>query len=243
MIKFFRKARQKMLTENKLSKYLIYAFGEILLVVIGILIALQINNWNESIKLEKLEIKMLGSIKNGLEFDLQEIKKTIKFQNNIIKSQQIASDWLQNDLPFTDSIATHFMRTTYTSNFIFKNAPYETLKEIGLEIIRNDSLRDQISNMYDLKYEEIFFENRDLFKYKEHYRIIMTENRFEFLDKKNLYDGFKPQNVSELKSDKTYLFKLNILIGSFYLYNGNLRELENEVTKLIKLIEYEIDNR
>ena len=47
MIKFFRKIRQRLLSENKFSKYLIYAIGEIVLVVIGILIALQINNWNE----------------------------------------------------------------------------------------------------------------------------------------------------------------------------------------------------
>ena len=46
MLKFFRKIRQKLLTDNKFSKYLIYALGEIVLVVIGILIALSINNWN-----------------------------------------------------------------------------------------------------------------------------------------------------------------------------------------------------
>jgi hypothetical protein len=51
MIKFFRKIRQKLLTENKFSKYLIYAIGEILLAVIGILIALRINNWNKELKL------------------------------------------------------------------------------------------------------------------------------------------------------------------------------------------------
>jgi len=52
MIKFFRKIRQQLLTENKVSKYLIYAIGEIILVVIGILIALQINTWNENRKKE-----------------------------------------------------------------------------------------------------------------------------------------------------------------------------------------------
>ena len=50
MIKFFRKIRQKLLSENKFSKYLIYAIGEIILVVIGILIALQFNNYNEQHK-------------------------------------------------------------------------------------------------------------------------------------------------------------------------------------------------
>jgi hypothetical protein len=50
MIKFFRKIRQKLLVENKISKYLLYAIGEVVLVVIGILIALSVNNWNEGNK-------------------------------------------------------------------------------------------------------------------------------------------------------------------------------------------------
>lgn len=50
MLKFFRKIRQGLLTENKISKYLIYAIGEIALVMIGILLALQVNNWNEQAK-------------------------------------------------------------------------------------------------------------------------------------------------------------------------------------------------
>ena len=58
MIKFFRKIRQRLLTENKFSKYLIYAIGEIILVVIGILIALWINNWNE-LRKDKLKDKQL----------------------------------------------------------------------------------------------------------------------------------------------------------------------------------------
>jgi hypothetical protein len=54
MIKFFRKIRQRLLTENKFSKYLIYAIGEIILVVIGILIALQVNNLNEQSKKKRI---------------------------------------------------------------------------------------------------------------------------------------------------------------------------------------------
>ena len=66
MIKFFRKIRQRLLSENKFSKYLIYAIGEIILVVIGILIALQINNWNENKKLKTEEIKFLKNFKQSL---------------------------------------------------------------------------------------------------------------------------------------------------------------------------------
>ena len=50
MIKFFRRIRQKLITDGKLSKYLVYALGEIALVMIGILLALQVNNWNEERK-------------------------------------------------------------------------------------------------------------------------------------------------------------------------------------------------
>jgi len=53
MIKFFRKIRQNLLRENKTGKYFKYAIGEITLVVIGILIALQINNWNENIEKQR----------------------------------------------------------------------------------------------------------------------------------------------------------------------------------------------
>ena len=52
MIKYFRKIRQQLLTQNRFSKYLLYAVGEILLVMVGILLALQVNNWNEDKKLK-----------------------------------------------------------------------------------------------------------------------------------------------------------------------------------------------
>jgi len=66
MIKFFRHIRQRLLSENKFSKYLLYAIGEILLVVIGILIALSINNWNTNRNLRNLENELLHDIRENL---------------------------------------------------------------------------------------------------------------------------------------------------------------------------------
>ena len=57
MIKFFRKIRQKLITDSSFGKYLIYAIGEIILVVAGKLIALQVNNWNEKRKAKQLKSK------------------------------------------------------------------------------------------------------------------------------------------------------------------------------------------
>lgn len=69
MIKFFRKIRQRLVTENKFSKYLLYAIGEIVLVMIGILLALQVNNWNENNKLRRLEKATLIEFSTALESD------------------------------------------------------------------------------------------------------------------------------------------------------------------------------
>ena len=74
MIKFFRKIRQKLLSENKFSKYLLYALGEIVLVVIGILIALQINNWNQK-RIDENQKKVLL---NSLHLEFKENKNILK---------------------------------------------------------------------------------------------------------------------------------------------------------------------
>jgi len=84
LIKFFRKIRQQLLIENKFSKYLIYAIGEIVLVVIGILIAVSINNWNELNKERRNEILILNEIRDNLLFDLVDFESNITtFQNKV----------------------------------------------------------------------------------------------------------------------------------------------------------------
>ncbi|MFT5229429.1 MAG: hypothetical protein ACI9EV_002583, partial [Urechidicola sp.] len=78
MIKLFRKIRGKMLTENKFSKYLLYAFGEILLVVIGILLALQINSWNQQRMEDKKEVELLYGLKDEFHYNLITLAESIK---------------------------------------------------------------------------------------------------------------------------------------------------------------------
>ena len=69
MIPFFRKIRKKMADDNKPLKYMRYAIGEIILVVVGILIALQINNWNENNKEQQKVRVHLNSLKTCLQED------------------------------------------------------------------------------------------------------------------------------------------------------------------------------
>jgi len=84
MIKFFRKIRQNMIKENKASKYLLYAIGEIALVVIGILIAISINNWNENNKLAKKEATLLISLQKEIEANINILKFNIEWDSATI---------------------------------------------------------------------------------------------------------------------------------------------------------------
>ncbi|MBT8375687.1 MAG: hypothetical protein KJO22_02340, partial [Bacteroidia bacterium] len=89
MIKFFRKIRYNLMEQNKTGKYFKYAIGEIVLVVIGILIALQINNWNQK-RLERIEEKLiLTNLKEDFEEAITEFEFLNDIRNNIISAATI----------------------------------------------------------------------------------------------------------------------------------------------------------
>ena len=132
MIKFFRKIRQKLLAEKNFSKYVIYAIGEILLVVIGILIALQINNWNENRKNVSLAKKYILDIKNDLTNDTLTFNSALKRVNNSVRKNKIL---LNSDLTIDLSIdsLSLFVSTSFHSTRIYKinNATYLKLSNTG----------------------------------------------------------------------------------------------------------------
>ena len=129
MIKFFRKIRQKLLSENNFSKYLIYAVGEILLVVIGILIALQINNWN-NLKLERqTEIKILNEIRLNLSTDIKNINVKIEANNRFLKSNQNVLNHLKSKTAITKSIEKDYAYLIGHGNFRPVTSGYKNLNK------------------------------------------------------------------------------------------------------------------
>ena len=86
MLHFFRSIRQNLLNENKTVKYLKYAFGEFILVVLGILVALQINNWNEGRKLEQDRRQLIEGLKVDFEENLQRLDQIIPFAESVVQN-------------------------------------------------------------------------------------------------------------------------------------------------------------
>ncbi|MDF1867741.1 MAG: DUF6090 family protein [Saprospiraceae bacterium] len=154
MIKFFRKIRQKLLSENKFSKYLIYAIGEIILVVIGILIALNINNWNENLKTKKSERVFLDRLKIDLVTDSIYFSRRIKESDEIIKNGEFFISEVYNTQQSFDEYLT--LLNTYLWNsedFVVQKTTYNELYSSGLlNIVSNNKLKNDIL-MHYLKYE------------------------------------------------------------------------------------------
>ena len=155
MIKFFRKTRQKLLTENKFSKYLIYAIGEIVLVAVGILIALQVNNWNENEKLKKAEIKILKEITKDLNQSLEEVERDYEahqlYQNSANRFQNLIT---QNNSDL-DSISKHFEILMNDRRSFSQTSGYFLLKSKGMYLISNDSLRTSITFLYEQNFSRL----------------------------------------------------------------------------------------
>lgn len=154
MIKFFRHIRQQLLSEGKTGKYLKYAIGEIILVVIGILIALSINNWNEN---RKTEIKIKNSL-IALRIDLIQDTLLIIKRLPFINEQYILNESLRARVAkptATVDTLVHVMRFEFNPNWVVQ-IPYNTniynnLIQTGLIENLSDSLKTSIQNFYNTK--------------------------------------------------------------------------------------------
>jgi hypothetical protein len=138
--------------ENKNSRYFKYAIGEIVLVVIGILIALQINNWNEANKTSKLETKILKELHSNLLMDLDEIHNDVTFMDSINKACTAIKNYFENYNTPNDSLFKTLSILRITPHFDPNKSGYELLQSKGIEIISNDSLRNDISLLYERTY-------------------------------------------------------------------------------------------
>jgi len=152
MIKFFRKIRQRLLSESKFSKYLLYAIGEIVLVVIGILIALEINTRHQSNKAHQLEVKILKEISKDLLSDQQGLQDDIMLMDSLAYACTSAIDHLEKQELTSVQFGYHLNHLRITPHFDPNTSGYELLSSKGIELISNDSLRRQISELYETQY-------------------------------------------------------------------------------------------
>jgi len=238
MVQFFRRIRKKLLSENKFTKYLIYAVGEILLVMIGILLAFQVNKWNDESKARFLERDLLIEVQSSLRKDLNDVSENIKSIKRRDLSRQIIIDWIESNDEYNDTLSTHLRESFTTTYFAAYLGPYETLKQTGMRNISNDSLRNQISKLYNITYPHYlrFDANQDMI-FKEH----LVPKSMKHLDELNYVKPMVINEISKLRADKEYLstFKTTKHFGEILLYFGMI-PTKSEIETTLEMIEDEL---
>ncbi|MDM9631615.1 DUF6090 family protein [Robiginitalea aurantiaca] len=148
MITYFRKIRSRLLATNKTGKYIKYALGEIVLVVIGILIALQINDWNEDRKSRNIELKTLKELKADLLQTREDIKSDSSNFQHIIRSNQVILKHIEASLPYHDSLLPHFLWMEPFQTFSINRTTFDNIRQNGVNMISNDTIRISVSEFY-----------------------------------------------------------------------------------------------
>lgn len=150
MLRFFRHIRKQLMEEKKVRTYLLYAVGEILLVVIGILVALQVNNWNEERKSRALEINLLSDAKIALEDDIKYFNMLVSRMERSQKSALLLAEiYEEQGSSSHDSVMHHINELSLGYLFVYNDGPYEAIKSAGLDIISNREIRSQLTFLYD----------------------------------------------------------------------------------------------
>ena len=152
MLRYFRKIRQKLLEENKFSRYLFYAIGEIFLVVVGILIALQINNWNEVSKNKELELKYIRGLITDLDYDIRAFTVGVNELDEHRKSSNVLLTCYKNSTILSDEeLIEHLTSLALITQFRHRNTVMDDMKSAGrLNLILSDTIRQSIIAYYKL---------------------------------------------------------------------------------------------
>jgi len=241
MIKFFRRIRQKSLFDTKFSKYLLYAIGEIILVVIGILIALQFSNWNENIKNISKEKHYLENFKKDLVSNKAEINFNIE-RGVIIYNRLDTLVQLKKNESEKINLKNMSVNLLYATAFNVYNSKEGTINDVigsgNLNIIQNDSIRlaisswendlrgirgqEAIDNRTGKTYADYLKENVSVYKVLNDDLTITHEEKIKLLNDIEFLNC-----VSERRYQKEVLIDL---------YRKELKRLE----KLIALIDLEL---
>ena len=227
------------MSKNKTPRYIKYAFGEIILVVIGILIALQINNWNEEHKIDKIRTQKLSQIESDLRADVVSLEEGILIKENEINTLNNYRDRLSQSNASIDTldkiVNTEFLGRIRIGFSGFNNITYNSMVQSGeLGILPDDLVKDlsnlnirqqNSENSHD-NHREIYFKKGQSFE--ANYPV---KRRTDIIG-----DGPLSDYLREQRDDKNFIVSFNeVFIAKRRMYSQNLGHHKRilEVTKTI----------
>tara|TARA_R110001592_G_scaffold13470_3_gene61736 strand:+ start:3351 stop:4109 length:759 start_codon:yes stop_codon:yes gene_type:complete len=251
MIKLFRKIRQKLVMENKTSKYFKYAIGEIVLVVIGILIALSINNWNENSRGRRIEQGYLMALKEEFNYNRIELDQMIKRNNFNGDTALKLSNLMGPDDPTITEKEFAELAMDMTNLEVQYRPNKAVLDEIissgKLAIFSNDKLKFALSS-YNGKLTKIKFQEEehsairmqviDIMNAKGNAKKLITNEKWERFGISE--SKFELGNLQLLQSQVLENELVDFIITSRYLHADYYLELKKEIELVLELIGNEI---
>ncbi len=238
MTRFFRAIRQRLLAQGRITRYLTYAIGEIVLVVIGILIAMSVSNWNAGRKAHVQERALLREMHGNLTKDLDDCRYNIKQNGQLRRANLAVLRQLTEHIPFSDTMRLHYGNIWGSTILTTNTSAYDNLKSIGFDLITNDSLRRSITQLYSERY-----------RYMEQLEVEM--------DGRIQVDQVTPQISSKVVLDTVFVsghpvderalmddasfhgtLRMNIVMRDFLI--SRYKGVEKRISALISLIEEEL---
>jgi len=179
MIKFFRKIRYNLIEKNKTGKYLKYAIGKIFLVMIGIFLALQVNNWNQNRKERIAEQTLYQTLINSLESDLVDANIKISSVDKSMKAQEIFIINYLNEIKNKYNVAQvgHLLTEIWNSSLSFfpNYGLYDTIfNNYQIDLIQSTELQMKIVELYEQYYKryndlDLKLEHQEMFSLMNNY--------------------------------------------------------------------------
>ena len=241
MLAYLRKIRKNLIESGSAQKYFLYAIGEIALVVIGILIALQINNWNEYQKERKVELKTLQELAQNLEANIIRLK--INLDRNTYDNQD--TDFIlsvfNERMPYTDSLDKIFpfaLNPVDIGSFLTYTG-YESLKNTGFDIISDDGLKQEIVSLFEESYQEL--EAR--YNRVEPTRVELGQFVRKHFYRKSMDYAFTPINFEGLSEDKNLTSWLYTIKGYRSWVSEELMASKQETESVLGQIRASLSER
>ncbi|MCO4823140.1 MAG: hypothetical protein KC469_13815 [Flavobacteriaceae bacterium] len=255
MLKIFRNLRRKLLSDNKTSKYTIYAIGEIFLVVVGILIALQINNWNEIKNNQTITNKYLSGFISDLKKDKTQLESLIYVRKKQSQNAKALLSMVEADEYDLDEFYNHYYFLFPFYRFIpNSNTLEEVLNSSHLRFITDEGIKNRLLDLrgsyksIQLN-EEHVYEDRAIYLYSpltmnhlELNGLFIADTGFEVEKREASFS--KSKDVEVYKKDVEYLMKdrhfksfINLLDFNLIFVIPQLEKARSDCESIISLIE------
>ena len=237
MLRILRKIKTGKQAGENSGSFWKFAIAESVLIFLGILLALQVDNWNQDRQDRNLEKVLLNELLVNLKSDLRDVEFNINYHSLFLNSNEIVLEYLEGSDPYHDSLDTHFGQLYGGTTFMENNSTYESLISIGIDLISNNTLRQMITNLYSVRYDYVLTVEQFATK---HISEIMNPSISEHLYTIDFNDRAYPLDVTAIKHSNSFRhnIKFNIILMEYQLSSYN--NAKKQIVNLIEEIEKEL---